>query len=99
MFLIDDIQFMEGKDGLQEEFSTFNELHQNNKQIVLVGSHPARCRPSRIGCEAVSSGADHRHPAPRPETRIAILRRPSKTIEIPDVLLFIAENITESIRN
>jgi len=104
VLLIDDIQFMEGKDGLQEEFfHTFNELHQNNKQIVLSSDRTPDAMPtledrlrSRFKWGLITDIQ-----RPDLETRIAILSKKaeSKTIEIPhDVLLFIAENITESIR-
>ena len=104
VLLIDDIQFMEGKDGLQEEFfHTFNELHQNDKQIVLTSDRTPDAMPtledrlrSRFKWGLITD-------IQRPdfETRLAILRKKaeSKTISLPDdVFAFIAENITESIR-
>ncbi len=104
VLLIDDIQFMEGKDGLQEEFfHTFNELHQNDKQIVLTSDRTPDAMPtledrlrSRFKWGLITDIQ-----RPDLETRLAILRKKgeSKTIEIPnDVLSFIAENITDSIR-
>ncbi|MEM9466487.1 MAG: chromosomal replication initiator protein DnaA [Actinomycetota bacterium] len=104
VLLIDDIQFMEGKDGLQEEFfHTFNELHQNDKQIVLSSDRTPDAMPtledrlrSRFKWGLITDIQ-----RPDLETRLAILSKKaeSKTIDIPDdVLLFIAENITESIR-
>jgi chromosomal replication initiator protein len=104
VLLIDDIQFMEGKDGLQEEFfHTFNELHQNDKQIVLSSDRTPDAMPtledrlrSRFKWGLITDIQ-----RPDLETRLAILSKKaeSKTIDIPDdVLLFIAENITDSIR-
>jgi chromosomal replication initiator protein len=104
VLLIDDIQFMEGKDGLQEEFfHTFNDLHQNNKQIVLSSDRTPDAMPtledrlrSRFKWGLITDIQ-----RPDLETRLAILSKKaeSKTIEISDdVLSFIAENITDSIR-
>ncbi len=104
VLLVDDIQFMEGKDGLQEEFfHTFNELHQNNKQIVLSSDRPPDAIPTledRLRSRFKWGLITDIQP-PDLETRLAILRKKagSHTLEIPSgVFAFIAENITASIR-
>ena len=104
VLLIDDIQFMEGKEGLQEEFfHTFNELHQNNKQIVLSSDRTPDAMPTleeRLR-NRFKWGLITDIQRPDLETRLAILRKKaeSRTVHIPnEVFTFIAENITQSIR-
>ncbi len=106
VLLIDDIQFMEGKEGLQEEFfHTFNSLHQGGGQIVLSSDRP----PDAITTledrlkSRFKMGLITDIQPPDVETRLAILRKKAEdtpgSIEIsPEVLLFIAENITDNIR-
>ena len=104
VLLIDDIQFMEGKEGFQEEFfHTFNELHQNNKQIVLSSDRSPDAMPTLEGRlrSRFKWGLITDIQRPDLETRLAILykKAESKTIDIPDeVFSCIAENITDSIR-
>ncbi len=104
VLLIDDIQFMEGKEGLQEEFfHTFNELHQNNKQIVLSSDRTPDAMPTleeRLR-NRFKWGLITDIQRPDLETRLAILRKKaeSRTVHIPnEIFTFIAENITQSIR-
>ncbi len=104
VLLVDDIQFMEGKDGFQEEFfHTFNELHQNNKQIVLSSDRTPDAIPTledRLRSRFKWGLITDIQP-PDLETRLAILHKKagSQTLEIPsEVFSFIAENITDSIR-
>ena len=106
VLLIDDIQFMEGKEGLQEEFfHTFNSLHQGGGQIVLSSDRP----PDAITTledrlkSRFKMGLITDIQPPDVETRLAILRKKAEDtpgdFEIsPEVLLFIAENITDNIR-
>ena len=106
VLLIDDIQFMEGKEGLQEEFfHTFNSLHQGGGQIVLSSDRP----PDAINTledrlkSRFKMGLITDIQPPDVETRLAILRKKAEDtpgdFEIsPEVLLFIAENITDNIR-
>lgn len=104
LLLIDDIQFISGKEGTQESFfHTFNELHQTNKQIVLTSDKPPKAIPaledrlrSRFewGMIADISNADL-------ETRIAILQTKCITKNYnlsADIVEFLASNIQENIR-
>ena len=104
ILLIDDIQFIAGKESTQEEFfHTFNNLHNNRKQIILTSDRP----PKEIANleERLSSrfawGLIADIQPPDFETRVAILRKKIRhePINIPDaVLYFIAEQIKTNIR-
>jgi chromosomal replication initiator protein len=105
LLLVDDIQFLEGKEGTQEEFfHTFNALHDAQKQIVLTSDR----QPKEIGLEdrLVSRfewGLVADIKAPDFETRMAILRLKVEEDGLvirnaDDVLTFIARNRTSSVR-
>ncbi len=102
--LIDDIQFMAGKEGFQEEFfHTFNELRDKGKQIVITSDRQPKEIPvveqrlvSRFEWGMV---ADIQ--APDLETRMAILRNKmeKKGAQLSeDILFYIAENVVSNIR-
>ena len=107
VLLIDDIQFLEGKEATQEEFfHTFEALYQNNKQIVITSD----CPPVSL------KGLDERLRTrfswnmiadiqpPDYETRVAILKNLAKksdieiTPEVYDVLCLIADQVKDNIR-
>lgn len=102
--LIDDIQFLENKEGTQEEFfHTFNALYERGSQIVLTCDKP----PTQLNAlekrliTRFSSGVLVDIQAPDYETRVAILRNMASTnhVEFPDeVLAYIAENISSNVR-
>ncbi|HWC22678.1 MAG TPA: chromosomal replication initiator protein DnaA [Flexivirga sp.] len=104
VLLIDDVQFLQGKDGTQEEFfHTFNALHNSEKQIVLTSDQPPK----------MLSGLEDRMRSrfewglttdvkpPDLETRIAILRKKAvaDSMHMPDqVLSLIASKVPSNIR-
>jgi chromosomal replication initiator protein len=104
LLLIDDIQFLAGKDRLQEEFFyTFNELHNAHKQIVMTCDRA----PSEVtGLEQrlVSRfewGVITQIESPDFETRVAILKKKAEhfTVPLPEkVILTIAERIRSDVR-
>lgn len=104
VLMIDDIQFMEGKEGLQEEFfHTFNSLHGASRQIVISSDRQPDAIPTledRLRGRFKWGLITDIQP-PDLETRVAILRNKAarETAPIPaDVLEFIANNITNNIR-
>ena len=104
VLLIDDIQFIAGKEQTQEEFfHTFNVLHQNNKQIVISSDRPPKAIPS-IESRLISRfewGMIADISFPDLETRMAILeiKCRDKNYQLnKDVVEFIAENIQNNIR-
>ena len=104
VLLIDDIQFIEGKEGLQEEFfHTFNSLHGANKQIVISSDRTPDAIPTledRLRGRFRWGLITDLQP-PDVETRLALLRNKAERDNTPlpaDVLEFIASNITSNIR-
>jgi chromosomal replication initiator protein len=104
VLLVDDIQFLAGREGTQEEFfHTFNALHQNNKQVVMTSDRLPKEIPaieerlvSRFEWGMIADIA-----APDMETRLAILRTKVKEKNYnidPEILQFIAETIQSNIR-
>jgi chromosomal replication initiator protein len=104
VLLIDDIQFLSGKERIQEEFfHTFNALHDSHKQIVLTCDRPAN-EIQGLEQRLVSRfewGLCTDLQPPDVETRVAILRKKEKTmgVQLPnEVINFIAERIRTNIR-
>jgi len=104
VLLVDDIQFLSGKEGTQEEFFyTFNALHQTNRQIVITSDRVPKAIPqleerlsSRFGCGMVADIQP-----PNLEMRQAILSskcEEKKCILDEDTLMFVAENLESNIR-
>ena len=104
LLLIDDVQFLSGKETTQEEFfHTFNELHNANKQIVLTSDK----LPSQIAGleERLKSRFEHGLKShiqlPELETKIAIIEKKSELNGIhltKDIVQYIATNLGNSIR-
>lgn len=104
LLLVDDVQFMGGKDGTQEEFfHTFNELQQGDKQIVLSSDRPPKAIPA-IEKRLISrfeSGMVVDVGKPDTETKIAILEKKAKDrnyIIEEEILNYIANSIQNNIR-
>ena len=105
VLLVDDIQFLEGKENLQEEFfHTFNSLYEAGKQIVIACDRA----PKKLATleERLRTrfewGLTTDVQPPDLETRIAILRKKVITEDLrisdPEVLTFIADRVTTNIR-
>ena len=104
VLLLDDIQFLIGKDQTQEGFfHTFNALHQTNRQIVVTSDRPVSALAlleDRIQSRLAGGLVVDIQP-PDIETRIAILRAKADGSQQPvsdDVLLYLAERIHKNIR-
>lgn len=105
LLLIDDIQFITGKDKAQEEiFHTFNTLSQKNKQVVFTSDRPPKAIPSieeRLRSR-FEGGMTADIGYPDLETRLAILKaknEATKNLISEESLYYLAESITKNIRD
>lgn len=104
VLIIDDIQFLAGKDKTQEEFfHTFNSLYEKNKQIILSSDKPPNAIPEleeRLRSR-FEGGMIIDISLPDYETRLVILKTKlqEKNLKLPeDVLEYIASNVKKNIR-
>ena len=104
VLLIDDIQFIAGKDQTQEEyFNTFNSLHQNNKQIVVTMDRPpkdVKTLDDRIR-NRLEMGLLADITPPDYETRVGIIRKKAESLRISlddNIVFYIAEHIKMNTR-
>jgi chromosomal replication initiator protein len=104
VLLLDDVQFLAGKERIQEEFfHTFNDLFESGKQVVLTSDRRAS-EIQKLEARLVSRfewGLPADIQAPDLETRLAILRTKATTLNcnLPEpILYFIAQHITKNIR-
>jgi len=104
MLLIDDIQFISGKEQTEESFfHTFNELHNANHQIVLASDRPPKSMP-HIGdrlCSRFEWGLIADIQPPDFNARLSILKAKAEQQDVEvaiDVLEFIAQRIRQNIR-
>jgi chromosomal replication initiator protein len=106
LLLVDDVQFLKGKEATQEEFfHTFNAIYEAGRQIVLTSDRPPKEIPG-LEARLVSRfewGMVANVDAPDLEHRIAILKKKASLdhleLTIPDeVILFIAEHVKSSVR-
>jgi chromosomal replication initiator protein len=104
ILLIDDIQFLQGKDSTQEAFfHTFNTLHDHNKQVVITSDLPPKALTgfedrmrSRFEWGLITDVQ-----APDLETRIAILRKKAQSEKLQvgnDILEYMASKVSSNIR-
>lgn len=104
LLLVDDIQFITGKEGTQEEFfHTFNQLYQSNKQIVITSDRPPKAIPtlenrliSRFECGMMADVG-----SPDFETRVAILETKCREKSYPldnEVLHCVATAVQSNVR-
>jgi chromosomal replication initiator protein len=104
VFIVDDIQFIAGKEKIQEEFfHTFNTLHQSNKQIIISSDKPPKDIPTLE--ERLRSrfawGMSIDMQIPDFETRCAIIQTKAQTQDTVldnDVVEYLANNIQTNIR-
>ncbi|MDR2074177.1 MAG: chromosomal replication initiator protein DnaA [Oscillospiraceae bacterium] len=104
LFLVDDIQFIAGKDSTQEEFfHTFNNLYESRKQIVLTSDRPPKeikTLEDRLRTRFEWGLICDIQP-PDFETRVAIIKRKAESLDIDvpdDVCEFIAKKLKSNIR-
>ena len=104
LFLMDDVQFIAGKDSSEEElFHTFNTLYEQKKQIVFTSDRPPyeMLRLEQRLKTRFEQGLPVDIQPPDYETRVALLKNKAleRGISLPDpVLSYVAENITSNVR-
>lgn len=104
VLIVDDVQFIAGKDKMQEEFfHTFNALHQANKQIIISSDRPPKDIPTledRLRSR-FAGGMSIDMQTPEFETRCAIVQTKAQAHEVvldQDVVQYLANNIQTNIR-
>ena len=104
LFLMDDVQFIAGKDSSEEElFHTFNTLYEQKKQIVFTSDRPPHemLRLEQRLRTRFEQGLPADIQPPDYETRVALLKNKAveRGISLPDaVLSYVSENITSNVR-